>query len=209
MSIAHAPPRLGPRLAGTLMTPEEFDSVEEYDECYRYELIRGVLVVTPGPLPQEAGPNELLGRWLLSYRDDQPDGSALDYSLMGQYIRTGDGRRRADRVIWAGLGRLPKVKRDVPAIAVEFVSRSRRDRHRDYVEKRAEYLAIGVAEYWIVDRFRRTLSVFFADGTERVVKEGETYRPALLPGFELPVAPLLAAADQWDADGDEDDEDDD
>lgn len=34
---------LGLELNGTLMTPEEFDAVEEYDEDYRYELIHGVL----------------------------------------------------------------------------------------------------------------------------------------------------------------------
>jgi hypothetical protein len=30
---------LGPDSAGLLMTPEEFDAVEEYDENYRYELV--------------------------------------------------------------------------------------------------------------------------------------------------------------------------
>jgi len=200
MSIAHEASKviLGPGLAGTLMTPEEFDAVEDYDEAHRYELIRGVLVVTPVPLPQEAGPNELLGHWLLTYRDQHPQGAALDYSLMEQYVRTEDSRRRADRLIWAGLGRLPKVKRDVPTIAVEFVSASKRDRWRDYIEKRNEYLALGVLEYWIIDRFRRTLTVCRADAEDRIVAEGGTYRPALLPGFELPMAPLLAAADMWD-----------
>ena len=191
---------LGPGLAGTLMTPEEFDAVEDYDEDYRYELIRGVLVVTPVPLPQETGPNELLGYWLLGYRERHPQGAALDYSLMEQYVRTANGRRRADRLIWTGLGRLPRVKHDVPTVAIEFVSGSRRDRRRDYVEKRGEYLALGIVEYWIVDRFRRTLTVCRADAADLVVPEGETYRPAPLPGFELPVAPLLAAADMWEDD---------
>jgi hypothetical protein len=29
------------------------------------------------------------------------------------------------------------------------------------------------------------------------VRENETYRPALLPGFELPLARLLAVANAW------------
>jgi len=41
---------LGPETAGLLMTAEEFDAIEEYDEDYRYELINEVLVVTPAPL---------------------------------------------------------------------------------------------------------------------------------------------------------------
>ena len=200
MSVATEATRvvLSPGLAGTLMTPEEFDAVEDYEEGYRYELIRGVLVVTPVPLWQESGPNEKLGQWLLNYREQHPQGAALDYTFMEQYVRTEESRRRADRLIWAGLGRLPKVKRDVPTIAVEFVSAAKRDRWRDSIEKRNEYLALGVLESWIVDRFRRTLTVCRADAEDLVVKEGETYRPALLPGFELPVAPLLAAADMWD-----------
>jgi hypothetical protein len=48
-------------LAGTLMTPAEFDAVEEYDENYGYELVHGVLVVVPLPNEAEADPNEELG----------------------------------------------------------------------------------------------------------------------------------------------------
>ena len=47
---------LGLGLAGMLMTPEEFDAIDEADENYKYELIHGVLVVTPPPLEEERGP---------------------------------------------------------------------------------------------------------------------------------------------------------
>ena len=89
---------------------------------------------------------------------------------------------------------------DVPTIAVEFVSRRRRDLLRDYEEKRREYLALGVAEYWIIDRFRRTMTVYHNPPrvpAEQVVAENEVYHTDLLPGFELPLARLLAVADQW------------
>jgi Uma2 family endonuclease len=198
MSLAPGKVYLEPGLAGTLMTPEEFDEVEEYDDEFRYELIHGILVVTPVPLAQETGPNEKLGQWLLNYRDQHPQGGCLDYTLIEQYVQTADSRRRADRLIWVGLGRLPRVKQDRPAIVVEFVSASKRDRRRDYVEKRAEYLALGIPEYWIFDRFRRTLTVCRPGSEDLKVTEGETYRTPLLPGFELPLAPLLAAADMWD-----------
>jgi Uma2 family endonuclease len=194
-----APPVLGLETAGILMTPEEFDAVEEYDECYRYELINGVLVVNPIPLAEETGPNELLGRWLLNYREDHPQGAALDYTLPQQYVRTGTSRRLADRLLWTGLGRLPNIRTDLPTIAVEFVSAGRRNRQRDYVEKRREYLAVGIKEYWIIDRFQRKMTVVCggpAEPSEQVIAETETYHSPLLPGFELPLAPLLAAADR-------------
>jgi Uma2 family endonuclease len=96
---------LGPSSAGLLMTPEEFDAVNDYDDRYRYELIHGVLVVTPIPSEAEGDPNEELGYWLRMYRDNHPQGSALDKTLAERYIRLSESRRRPDRVIWAGLGR--------------------------------------------------------------------------------------------------------
>jgi Uma2 family endonuclease len=192
--------RISPSCAGLRMTPEEFDSITDYDDRYRYELVHGVLVVTPIPSEAEADPNEELGYWLRNYRDHHPQGSILNLTLQERYLRTGDSRRRPDRVIWAGLGRIPDPEEDVPTIAVEFVSGSRRDWLRDYEEKRREYLALGIAEYWLVDRFRRTMTVYRnapRAPAEQVVAENEVYRTDLLPGFELPLARLFAVADRW------------
>jgi Uma2 family endonuclease len=197
--VVEQPLVLGLESAGILMTPEEFDAVEEYDEEYRYELIHGVLVVNPIPLPEETGPNELLGHFLLHYQADHPEGAALDYTLPQQYVPTRTSRRLADRLIWTGLGRLPNVKRDLPTIAVELVSAGRRNRQRDYVDKRQEYMGIGIKEYWILDRFQRIMTVVRnvpPEPVEQALAENEIYRTPLLPGFELPQAPLLAAADR-------------
>ena len=94
---------------------------------------------------------------------------------------------------------MPNVRKDPPTIAVEFVSAGKRDRQRDYVIKRKEYLAAGLAEYWIIDRFRRVLTVFRSQQgsvEELVIREGDVYRSSpLLPGFELPLASLLAVSD--------------
>jgi Uma2 family endonuclease len=182
-----------------LMTPEEFDAVETFDGRYAYELIHGVVIVNPIPLAGETSPNEFLGVLLYLYQQ-QPEGAALDATMPQQYVRTRSGRRLADRAIWAGLGRLPNLRLDTPTIAVEFVSRRRRDRKRDYADKRIEYVEAGVAEYWIIDRFRRSMTVVRpgpGGPVDQVVAEGDTYATPQLPGFELPLAQLLAAADRW------------
>ena len=57
-----APAVLGPESAGMLLTPEEFDAVTDYDDQFRYELIRGVLVVTPIPAEAEACAERRVGR---------------------------------------------------------------------------------------------------------------------------------------------------
>ena len=190
---------LGPGLAGALMTPQEFDAIDEVDENYNYELIHGVLVATPPPLEEERGPNEELGLLLRLYKMQEPRGSALDETLPEHHVHTPNCRRRADRVIWAGLGRVPNPRIDLPSIIVEFVSEGKRNWLRDYREKRAEYLAVGVREYWIINRFSRTMTVCQADRPDVIVSEHEVYRSPLLPGFELSLAALLAVADRWGA----------
>ena len=190
--------RLGPRSAGMLLTPEEFDRASG-QEGWRYELINGVLVVSPTPSRQERHPNDKLGQWLGHYQDNHPQGSSLDLTLPEEEIQTHRNRRRVDRAIWAGLGRDPG-ETETPTIVAEFVSEGKVNQERDYLAKRAEYREIGVREYWVIDRFRRTLTVSIFGGAqdeERVIPEPQKYETPLLPGFELDVARLLAYADRW------------
>lgn len=197
-SLTSPPVRLRSDDNGIVLTPDEFDGISDSDEEWNFELIHGVVIVTPIPSPAERDPNGELELILRDYQRKSP--GILDKTLFEEYVRTGDSRRRADRVIWAGLGRIPDPKTDVPAIVIEFVSASRRDQVRDYIVKRDEYLAIGVKEYWVIDRFRRALTVFRAGaGNEAavVVLENDTYRTPLLPGFELPLKSLLRVADDW------------
>jgi Uma2 family endonuclease len=190
--------RLGPRSAGLLLTPAEFDRAR-FEEGWRYELINGVLVVSPTPSRQERDPNEELGHWLRNYQELHPQGSSLNSTLHEEEIQTNQNRRRLDRAIWAGLGRLPE-KGETPTIAVEFVSEGKADQERDYVVKRAEYREIGVREYWVIDRFRRSMTVYRFGGPndeESLIPEDQTYATSLLPGFELPLKRLLGLADRW------------
>jgi Uma2 family endonuclease len=190
--------RIGPRSAGLLLTPSEFDRAR-FREGWRYELINGVLVVSPSPSRKERHPNDELGHLLRKYQEDHPQGSSLDLTLPEETIEGKQNRRRADRAIWAGLGRDPE-EGEPPTIVAEFVSQGKISQERDYVAKRAEYREICVREYWVIDRFRRTLTVFAFSGEsdqERVIPENQDYTTPLLPGFELPLGRLLKLADRW------------
>jgi len=85
-------------------------------------------------------------------------------------------------------------------IAVELASSRPANQRRDYEEKQQEYRDIQIQEFWIVDRFRRTMTLYRWRGKRwlrQVVTERETYEPPLLPGFELPLAKLLAVSNKY------------
>jgi Uma2 family endonuclease len=131
-------PPIGLGAAGIRLTTAEFDAIRKSDDRFRYELIRGILVVGRLPSVAEGDANEELGRLLRNYGESCPLGSAHDATVAERYVYLSDSRRRADRLIWAGLGRLPDVETDIPTIVVEFVSRGKRDWIRDYEQKRDE-----------------------------------------------------------------------
>ena len=188
---------IGLRSAGMLMTPEEFESIppSEWDENFRYELVHGVLVVTPFAGFGETRPNDELAFLFRTYQQT-PEGKILDDTVYGHYLQCGDSTRRVDRVLWTGLGRAPRPREDVPTVAIEFVADSARGRKRDYEDKRSDYLQVGVKEYWVIDRFRRQMTVFRGEGEPTIVQEGSVYKTELLPGFELPLSQLLFHADR-------------
>ena len=86
--------------AGMMMLPEEFDGVTEYDDLYRYELVHGVLVVNPIPSEAEAGPNERLGYLLNDYKENHPQGIALDETLPERYIKTASNTWKSRGMKW-------------------------------------------------------------------------------------------------------------
>jgi Uma2 family endonuclease len=83
-------------------------------------------------------------------------------------------------------------------LVMEVVSADPRDHERDYSEKRNEYAATGIPEYWIVDPQLKIITVLVIDGHEYKVhgefKPGSTATSASLPGFEINVGEAFAAA---------------
>ncbi|MCA9189665.1 MAG: Uma2 family endonuclease [Pirellulaceae bacterium] len=190
--------RLGQRSNGMLLSPWEFDNAD-FEPGWRYELVYGVLIVNPSPSIRERDPNEELGRLLRNYQESHPQGAALDCTVSEQTVNIGPHRRRVDRAIWAGLGRLPH-ENETPTITVEFVSEGKQNQQRDYQIKRDEYRTAGVKEYWILDRFAHTFAVYHFDGgkmANRVFQRDEPYATPLLPGFVVPLTRLFDLADRW------------
>ncbi len=181
--------RIGPADHGRSMTLDEFLEAE-VEEGYRYELARGVLEVTVVP----NDPHGVIVWILLSAIRD------YDREHPGLIYRAGGG---AEFRLWLPVlisGRNPDVAvalrstpRDLrgrrpPSLVFEVVSEGNEAHERDYVTKRAEYLAYGLSEYWIVDPHKKTVTVLIRHGdawVERVYRDDQQAVSLVLPGLAI------------------------
>ena len=84
-------------------------------------------------------------------------------------------------------------------LVVEIVSEDAKSRERDYVTKRADYAAAGIAEYWIVDPVEQRITVPALQGNKYAAvgefKPGELAASRLLDGLRIDVAATFKAAE--------------
>jgi Uma2 family endonuclease len=87
-------------------------------------------------------------------------------------------------------------------LVVEVVSEGEQNWQRDYVEKREEYAAAGIAEYWIVDPQERLITVLTLSGKQYrehgVFRADDTAGSVLLDGFACEVNDVFAKCDAAD-----------
>jgi Uma2 family endonuclease len=210
MSIVATPLRISPADDGRRMTLEEFEQAE-FEEGYRYELARGVLEVSDVPGEPHALIVWILLRAIAAYDREHP-----------KFIhRAGGGAEYRFRLPAMQSGRHPDVAvtlRNTPrdwrgfrlaALAFEVVSEGAKARERDYVIKRAEYLAYGLLEYWIIDPEEKVVMVLNRDGDawrEQVYREDQLAPSLVLPGFGLRVSELWEEIEEGENESDAEDQ---
>lgn len=190
---------VGPRDHGRRMSLAAFNRAEG-QEGHAYELGRGVIVVVDVPDPRHFAQVDCIHLQLTAYRITHPEvmqriGGGGECKILLEDLQS---ERHPDVAVYktAAPSGENVWARWVPELVVEVVSAS--SAHRDYEEKREEYLQFGVREYWIVDAERREVLVLRRRGRRwlrRVVQESEVYTTPLLPGLEFNCAAVFAAAD--------------
>lgn len=126
------------------------------DDNNKYELLDGELFVTPAPSPaHERLASELVSR-LVPYVRAEGIGSVYTPRAV---IRSGHSEVEPDVMVRPVSRTLPTTWDDMPtpSLVVEILSGTTRTRDAD--QKRAFYMRIGVAEYWMVDRWSRSIRV--------------------------------------------------
>ncbi len=195
--------QISPAHRGQRMTLEEFQEAE-WRPGYLYELARGVLVVTKVPKGKHAqvvhNAHELFSDYSRNHRGVI---RRIGHGSDVRYVTSAFGSdRHPDLAVLFGQAPSDIEGGPLSVLGVEVVSRGKRARRRDYVEKREEYLAIGLLEYWIVDPEERRVTVLLrreADGVavweERRFVGDEVIAGDLLPDFLGTVAELWADLD--------------
>ena len=181
---------LGPLDAGRIITSDEFASAY-FEEPYQYERVNGRLeIMSPEGKDHVRTSTPWLTR-LCGYSLAHPD--RIQAVVPSPWVKIdGQTERIGDIGVYLG-GLLDDLNLpdQTPDLMFEFVSPAKKDRRRDYIEKRADYLKAGIREYVIIDRFDRQVTVLtLRDGryAERVLPADGTYESPLLPGFALALA---------------------
>jgi len=167
------------------------------DDGRRYEVIRGVLYVSPAPSwKHQAGLRNLsflVGRFL----EEHPIGTyafaPLDVTLPG-----GVATPVQPDLIFLVNERRHLIQEDgvngAPDLIAEILSPS--NRHVDRGTKLEAYAEAGVREYWLADPIERVIEVWVlrkvAYQLLGAFRSGEHVRSEVLPGFEPPVDRILA-----------------
>jgi len=195
--------RIGPADIGRRMTLEEFHEADE-QPGYLYELARGVLEVTniPGDFHSQIVDN--IHEQLSEYRRQHPrlirrigHGSDIRY-----IIPELESDRHPDLAIVFRDTPRDANRRQRALLTVEVVSPGNRARKRDYEANREEYLALGLAEYWIADPRLLRITVLIRLGeawAERVFGGEGLIGSDRLPGRGCRVSDLWVDADPVDA----------
>ena len=179
--------RLGLADHGRVVSAQEFADAD-YDEPYTYERENGRLVV----MPPEGGDSVLATNpWrnrLIIFQFQNP--GIIQEVVTQNWVRPDHDTDRIGDIGVFLANRPFDLPDGAPDLMFEIVSAGKKNKKRDYVTKRAEYEALGVKEYVIVDRFDRRVTVLTLgpEGyVERALTEADTYESPLLPGLAIAV----------------------
>ena len=178
-------------------------SVEDYlrlDAGLLVEYTDGFIRVLPMPSLQ----HQWIVRFLFRLLDDFVNQRKLGEVLLAPLpISLSATKYREPDIVFLRPERIKtwKGQPDGADLVVEIVSEGQESWKRDYVEKRQDYAAAGIEEYWIVDPQRQIIVLALA-GTEYrehgVFVVGDDANSVLLDGFACGVGDVFAKCDDAD-----------
>ncbi len=144
------------------------------DDGNKYEIVDGELFVTPAPSPAHEQLASVLHGILAPY----VRAHRLGHVYTPRAVVRADGSEvEPDLMVRPATPMLPErwEQMPTPLLVVEILSRT--TRRRDHEQKRGFYLRIGVAEYWMVDRWSRSIRVVRRHADDLVAETALEWRP--------------------------------
>jgi len=159
------------------------------DDGNRYELLDGVLFVTPAPLPAHEELIHRLLRLLVKHLEPWPE---VRIATRSEVVLLPRNKLEPDLQIYRAAS-VPRRWSDVHErwLAVEVASESTRTYDREY--KRDGYIDLGVQEVWLVDRFDKLVRVITRTARAEAVYRSElAWRPPPpVPELRIDLAELF------------------
>lgn len=182
-------------MTGARMTADEFLAI--IDEGHNYELIDGVVAMTPSPAPKHQHVAGEIYYQLRQFLESQVVGEAFietDVHL-GEGPAGGDLVYRPEVVFYREermIGWEDKLV-GAPDLVVEVISRG--SRRFDSKTKKDDYERLGVHEYWLIDPSTNAITVFrHNEGAFTEIAINEDYFPSeAVPGFVLDISRVRRA----------------
>ncbi len=191
-----ARPIIGPEDHGRLITLEESHRAKE-TPGYVYEIIDGVLIVSPSPKPSHASWVCCIRDHLVEYawRNPQHANQIIENSEVVISSRPGTTRPQPDIAVFRDFPDPPPDDwEDVcPIVVVEVISQ-RREKKDTTRNKYLYWSAGGIMEYWIIDpredMLKPTLIALVRragapEWEKHVVPFGKSFKSVVLPRFTL------------------------
>jgi Uma2 family endonuclease len=176
-----------------LLTVAEYARLDEPDDGYVSDLVRGVVVREPRPGPPHGRVQMRIGYALEGWARR----AGADVTAESGYILSDDPPivRGPDVAVVlrprSGEGEPGGWIRGAPDVVVEVLSPS--DTSTLVQEKTLDYLEAGAKLVWLVDPRARTVTVIRPDGSARILRKHETLEGEdVLSGFTVPLVELFA-----------------
>lgn len=187
-------------LAERFYPPQGAWTAAEYlalDTNHLIEFDHGALEFLPMPSMSHQRILQFLYRMLFAFLDARGGGWTLMVAPMP--LRINADRYREPDVLYASAEHADwtgEREWTCADLVAEVVSPGHENRDRDLVEKREDYAARGVAEYWIIDPEQQQVTVLaLRDGAYaevQVATAGDTVASIAVPGFTVDAAELLS-----------------
>ena len=160
------------------VTPEEFEAMEK-DEHFNYELIDGIVMMSPSPSREHQGIGFKVNGFLFRQIDS--------HKCTGYYetdIKINDNIYKPDISIFCN------DNNDIPIIVFEILSSS--TRRKDLTIKTLKYEEAGIEEYWIIDPKVKTITVHdYVNQTAETYAVGDTIHSKARPEIIIAVADIF------------------